>query len=81
MGRLDGISNSMEMNKLQERVEDIGAWRAAVLGAAKRPSLLTGQQQQHAQSWPHLRLYRPVLYSPLLFYLLFIYLILLFCII
>ena len=34
---LDGITHSVDMNlnKLQERVEDIGAWYAAVLGIAK----------------------------------------------
>ena len=34
---LDNISNSMDMNlsKLQEIVEDRGAWRAAVPGVAK----------------------------------------------
>ena len=34
---LDGITHSVDMNlnKLQERVEDIGAWWAAVLGVAK----------------------------------------------
>ena len=35
MGRLDGISNSMEMNKLQEFVMDREAWRAVIHGVAK----------------------------------------------
>ena len=37
MGWLDSITDSMDMNlsKLLERVEDRGAWRAAVRGAAK----------------------------------------------
>ena len=38
---LDGNTDSMEMNKLQERVEDIGAWRAAVLGFAKSQTQLS----------------------------------------
>ena len=35
---MDGITNSLDMNvrKLQEIVEDKGAWRAAVYEAAKR---------------------------------------------
>ena len=34
---LDGITDSVDMNlsKLQERVEDRGAWRAAARGVAK----------------------------------------------
>ena len=37
MRRLQSITNSMDMNlsKLQETVEDRGAWHAAVHGAAK----------------------------------------------
>ena len=37
MRRLDGITDSMDMNlsKLQERVEDQGAWYAAVHGVTK----------------------------------------------
>ena len=38
---MDGNTDSMEMNKLQERVEDIGAWRAAVLGFAKSQTQLS----------------------------------------
>ena len=35
---LDGISDSMDVNlsTLQELVMDLAAWKAAVLGAAKR---------------------------------------------
>ena len=37
MSRLDGITDSMNMNlsKLQEIVEDRGAWRATVHGVTK----------------------------------------------
>ena len=37
MGWLDSITDSMDMNlsKLVERLEDRGAWHAAVHGAAK----------------------------------------------
>jgi len=37
MRLLDSITNSMDVNlgKLQEIVEDRGAWRAAVLGVTK----------------------------------------------
>ena len=37
MRRLDGSTDSKDMNlsKLRERVEDRGAWRAAVHGVAK----------------------------------------------
>ena len=40
---LDGISDSMNMNltKLQEIVEDRGAWRAAVHGVTKSQTQLT----------------------------------------
>ena len=40
---LDGIVDSMDMSlsKLQEIVEDGGAWRAAVHGAAKSQTLLS----------------------------------------
>ena len=40
---LDGISDSMDMNltKLQEIVEDRGAWRAAVHGVTKSQTQLT----------------------------------------
>ena len=35
--QLDSITDSMDMNlsKLQERVEDTGAWRAAIRGVTK----------------------------------------------
>ena len=40
---LDGITDSMDMNlsKLQDIVEDRGAWRAAVHGLAKSGTLLS----------------------------------------
>ena len=40
---LDGITNSVDMNlsKLQDIVEDRGAWRAAVHGLAKSGTLLS----------------------------------------
>ena len=40
---LDSITNSMDMNlsKLQDIVEDRGAWRAAVHGLAKSGTLLS----------------------------------------
>ena len=45
---LDGITESMDMNlsKLQETVEERGAWHAAVYGVTVRQDLATEQQQQ-----------------------------------
>ena len=51
MRRLDGIIKSMDMNlsKLQETVEDRGAWSAAVMGLQRvRHHLGTEQQLNHA---------------------------------
>ena len=52
---VDGISNSMDMNlsKLQEIVEDSGAWCAAVHGVAVGHDLVTEQQQQNIRKKMH----------------------------
>ena len=44
---LGGISDSVHMNlsKLQETVEETGAWHAAVYGVTVRQDLATEQQQ------------------------------------
>ena len=54
MRRLDSISNSMDMNlsKLQETVEDSGAW-CAVHGVAVGHDLVTEQQQQNIRKKMH----------------------------
>ena len=46
---LDNIIGSMDMNlsKLQETVEETGAWHAAVYGVTVRQDLATEQQQQY----------------------------------
>ena len=47
MSWLDSITDSMDMNlsKLQETVEETGAWHAAVYGVTVRQDLATEQQQ------------------------------------
>ena len=46
---LDSITDSMDMNlsKLQEIVEDRGAWRTAVHGVTESDVTLVTEQQQH----------------------------------
>ena len=50
---LDSITDSMDMNlsKIQEIVEDTGAWHATIHEVAKsRHNLVTEQQKQHGLS-------------------------------
>ena len=49
---IDGITNSTDLNlsKLRERVEDRGAWSAAVYGVSKRHNLGNEKQLAHT-SW------------------------------
>ena len=51
MRRLDTITDLMNMNlsKLQETVEDRGAWNATVYGVAK--SRLTGRDLDAGKDW------------------------------
>ena len=48
----DGITNSTDINlsKLQEIVEDRGAWRAAIHGVAKRRTRLSKLHASHGCS-------------------------------
>ena len=49
---MDGITDSVDMSlyKLQEIVEDGGAWRAAVHGVAKSQTQATGQQHTNMET-------------------------------
>ena len=51
--QLDSITDSMHMNlsKLQETVEDRGAWRAAVHGVAKSQARLSLNNTNKSSYW------------------------------